>query len=183
MKTCRTTCLLYVLLAAILTLPALAQGPKLVPGESMIEVPAIGEGLWVSNVFQSNMVLQRDKPINLWGWATPGEKITVTFAGNTVTATADKDRKWKVTLPAVKANKEPQSVTIKGKDKTLTLDNVLVGDVWLLSGQSNMEHPLERVEDGYLEIMSAHYPEIRTLTPPKQVGPYEHEEGFKRIYL
>lgn len=181
MKTNRFACLMACLFAALLALPLHAR--ELVRGESLIEVPAIGEGLWVSNVFQSNMVLQRDKPINLWGWATPGEKVTVTFAGNTATATADKDRKWKVTLPAVEANKEPQVVTIKGKDKTVTLDNILVGDVWLLSGQSNMEFALERVEDGHLEIMSANYPQIRIMTPPRAVGPYEHKEAFPRIYL
>jgi sialate O-acetylesterase len=69
-----------VTLIGFLTLPAFAQQ---MPREDVIDVPAIGEGLCVSNVFQTNMVLQRDKPVPVWGWASPGEKITVSFAGQT----------------------------------------------------------------------------------------------------
>ena len=128
MTTCRPACLFLLLLAAVFVLPAQAQTPQLVKGEDFIEVPAIGEGLCVSNAFQSNMVLQRDKPISIWGWAEPGEKVTLTFAGNTASATADKDRAWQVELPAVEVNATPQTLTIKGKATTLTPDNILVGD-------------------------------------------------------
>ncbi len=91
------------------------------------------------------MVLHRDKPITIWGWAAPGEKVSVSFAGQKQTATAAKDRSWKVTLPAMKANATPQKMTVAGKDKTLTLENILIGDVWVLGGQSNMEEPLRHV--------------------------------------
>jgi sialate O-acetylesterase len=152
------------LVVAAAASPTLA-GP--LPKEDVIDVPAVGDGLWVSNVFQTNMVLQRDKPIFIWGWAEPGETVTVTFAGKSAQATAGKDRAWKVELPALPANATPQAMTIKGSDKTVTFENILVGDVWVLGGQSNMEHPIRAVEDGGLEIASANYPNIRILTVPQ----------------
>ena len=107
--------------------------------ENVVEVTAVGDGLCVSNAFQSNMVLQRDKPITIWGWAAAGEKVTVSFGGKSVEASADSKRAWEVTLPAVPANAEAQTLTVKSKSGSLTLENILVGDVWLLGGQSNME--------------------------------------------
>ncbi|MBI1247906.1 hypothetical protein GC197_08720 [bacterium] len=151
------------------------------PRENVVEVPAIGEGLCVSNVFQTNMVIQRDKPIHIWGWANPGEKVTVSFGGNEATAEATKDRKWEVTLPPLPANHSPQKLTIQGSDETLTLENILIGDVWVLGGQSNMEFPLERVENGELEIVSADFPELRILTVPVGIGP-EPKPAFARLY-
>ncbi|MCB9949853.1 MAG: hypothetical protein H6824_02600 [Planctomycetaceae bacterium] len=151
------------------------------PREDVIDVPAVVEGLSVSNVFQSNMVLQRDKPISIWGWATPGEEISVQFAGATASTTAGDDRAWKVTLPAVPADSEPQQVVVKGADSSLVLDNILVGDVWVLGGQSNMEFELAKVENGNLEIVSANYPEIRILTVPYGQGP-ELQQNFARLH-
>jgi sialate O-acetylesterase len=175
----RTSPLLFALSAiALLAIPAQAEK---MPKEDVIEIPSIGKGLWVSNTFQTNMVLQRDKPIHIWGWAAPGEKVTVSFDGNSTSATAAKDRTWKVTLPELPANAKPQTMTIKGKVKTVTLDNILLGDVWILSGQSNMEHPLSKIEDGNLEIISANFPEIRILTLPKGVL-NEPVAGFARVH-
>ena len=151
------------------------------PKKDVVEVPAMGEGLFLHNLFQSNMVLQRDKPVSLWGWAAPGELVTVTVAGNSGSATAGEDRSWKVNLPAMMANSEPTTVTVKVKDKTLTLENVLVGDVWLLGGQSNMEFPLSKVENGNLEIVSANFPKIRILTIPAAAGPVA-PKGFARLH-
>lgn len=167
---------LVLILAGMAGLPAQAQKPR----EDIVEVLAIGEGLCISNAFQSNMVLQRDKPISIWGWAKPGEKVTVTFGDDQQTATAGADRSWKVALAATAANPEPQQMTVKGAKNTLTLDNILVGDVWVLGGQSNMEFSLDRIENGALEIVSANYPEIRILTVPYQNGP-EMKQGFARL--
>ncbi len=150
-------------------------------GQDVIVSPAVGQGLCVSNLFQSNMVLQRDKPIAIWGWADPGEKVTVTLAGQQATATAAADRSWKVTLAPMPVQTRPLTLTVQGKDKTLTLDNILVGDVWVLGGQSNMEFPIAKVENGELEIVSANFPNIRLLTIPAQQGPELHK-GFPRIY-
>ena len=81
------------------------------PREDVIDVPAIGEGLCVSNVFQTNMVLQRDKPVNVWGWAEPGEKVTVSFAGQTAAGTAVADRSWNVTFEPVPASSTDSAST------------------------------------------------------------------------
>jgi len=151
------------------------------PRENVIDVPAIADGLCVSNVFQTNMVLQRDKPIFVWGWAEPGERVTVSFAGTDQATTAEADRTWKVTLPATAASSDPRKMTIQGAEKTLSLENILVGDVWVLGGQSNMEFPLDRIENGQLEIISANYPHIRILTVPAQNGP-ENKPGFARLH-
>ncbi len=151
------------------------------PREDVIDVPTIGPGLCVSNVFQSNMVLQRDKPMSIWGWADIGEAVTVTLGGNEQAATAAADRSWKVTLPAMAASSEPHTLMIAGADETLTLDNVLIGDVWVLGGQSNMEFPLDRIENGQLEIVSANYSNIRILTVPALSGP-DKKFGFPRLH-
>ena len=151
------------------------------PRENVVDVPAIGEGLSVSNVFQTNMVLQRDKPNSIWGWADPGENVSVSFGGEEQETTAAQDRSWRVTLPAMKSSSSPRVLTVTGAKKSLTLENILVGDVWILGGQSNMEFPLERIENGQLEIVSANYPNIRILTVPAANGP-EYRSGFARLH-
>ena len=173
--------LLIPTLLVLIWLPDLLSQKMAMPKEDVIEVPAIGDGLCVHNLFQSNMILQRDKPIEIWGWAKPGEVVRVLFAGKSKEAKAGKDREWKVTLPAMTANADPQTLNIKGKDQNLTLENVLIGDVWVLGGQSNMEEPLNNVENGKLEIVSANYPGIRILTVPAQNGP-ETKKGFARLH-
>ncbi len=89
------------------------------------------------NVLASNMVLQRNMPVPIWGSAEPGEKVTVTFAGQTKTVAADKSGKWKVMLDKLAADSKPADLTVKGKNE-IVLKNVLVGEVWVASGQSNM---------------------------------------------
>tara|TARA_B100000925_G_scaffold259591_1_gene215241 strand:+ start:374 stop:2314 length:1941 start_codon:yes stop_codon:yes gene_type:complete len=173
--------LLIPTLLVLIWLPDLLSQKMPMPKEDVIEVPAIGDGLCVHNLFQSNMILQRDKPIEIWGWAKPGEVVRVLFAGKNKEAKAGKDREWKVTLPAMTANADPQTLNIKGKDQNLTLENVLIGDVWVLGGQSNMEEPLNNVENGKLEIVSANYPGIRILTVPAQNGP-DTKKGFARLH-
>ena len=173
--------LLLISAAALCLEKASSEEVNPIRGEDLIRSPAIGEGLCVHNAFQSHMVLQRGKEISIWGWASPGEEVTISFGNHTATATAADDRSWEVSLPALPASSEPESLTVKGKDETLTLENILVGDVWILGGQSNMEFPLERVENGDLEIVSANYPEIRILTVPAQNGP-EPKKGFARLH-
>ena len=95
-------------------------------------------------VFSDNMVLQRDKPVAVWGWTTPGEKITVTFAGNKQTATADAQGKWTVKLPAMKATKTGRTLTAASSDgkKQWTFKNVLVGEVWFCTGGANIHYSM-----------------------------------------
>lgn len=151
------------------------------PRENVVEFPAMTDGLCVSNVFQSNMVLQRDKPIVIWGWADPGENIVVSMGAQRVAVKAMEDRSWRATLPAVAANSIAQSLTIQGADESLRLSNILIGDVWVLGGQSNMEFPLDRIENGQLEIVSANYSNIRILTIPQGSG-QELKLGFPRLH-
>ena len=165
--------------AAIANTPVFSQ--ERMPRENVVEIPAIGEGLCVSNVFQSNMVLQRDKPVQIWGWASAGEQVVVRFGKKELATTAAADRSWRITVPAMSANSAPQALTVRGAEKTLTLDNILIGDVWILGGQSNMEFPLDRIENGQLEIVSANYDNIRILTVPAANGP-ELKKGFARLH-
>lgn len=113
----------------------------------------------VSAAFGDNMVLQRDKPAVFWGWARPGEKVRVELSGRTAVAEAGADGKW-ITRVEPPAAGGPYEVTIVGS-KTVTLKNVLVGDVWLCSGQSNMEFGLPRVKNGAEEVRRADHPQIR----------------------
>ena len=161
----------------LLALPLRGQLPR----EDVIDVPAIGDGLCVSNLFQSHMVLQRDKPLAVWGWAAPGEKVTVSFGGQTRDATAGPSREWKVAFDAMPASSEPQRMIVKGAKETLALDNILLGDVWVLGGQSNMEFELSKVENGQLEIISANFPQIRILTVPAAQG-IEMRRSFPRLH-
>lgn len=157
--------------------PGIAQMPK----EDVVEVPAIQEGLCVSNLFQSNMVLQRGKPIHIWGWATPGEEVSVEFGGEQQNVKASPDRRWRASLAAMPASATPRPMTVRSASGTLTLDNILVGDVWVLGGQSNMEFELAKVENGALEIASANYPGIRILTVPYGEGT-EVRQSFARLH-
>jgi sialate O-acetylesterase len=150
-------------------------------GKDRIDTPAIGDGLCVHNLFQANMVLQRDKPIGIWGWAAPGEKVTVSFGDKTATGTAAADRSWKVELAAMPASSEPRTVVVQGRNDRVELANILVGDIWLLGGQSNMEFELHKVEEGPLEIISANFNNIRLFTVPQQDGP-ETRRSLPRQY-
>ena len=158
-----------------------APAVKAMPKQDVVEVPAIGAGLCVSNAFQTHMVLQRDKPLKIWGWATAGEGVTVACAGQQASTTAAADRSWQVTLKPLPANSTPQTLTIKGQAATLTLENILVGDVWILGGQSNMEFPISKVDDGELEIVSANFPQIRLLTIPVGKG-FDSVRSFERLH-
>jgi sialate O-acetylesterase len=112
------------------------------------------------NIFSDHMVIQRQQPIRLFGMAAPGEAISVEFAGESGKAEADSDGKWRVQLPAVAADRSPREMIVRGKN-TITLSDILVGDVWLCSGQSNMEWHLQNSADAEKEIADANYPEIR----------------------
>ncbi len=90
-----------------------------------------------ADVFCDHMVLQRDKPAPVWGTAEPGETVTVDFAGQNKTATANRDGKWLLVLDPLAASAKPQTLAIAGKH-TVAIEDVLVGDVWIFSGQSNM---------------------------------------------
>ena len=95
-------------------------------------------------ILSSNMVLQRDKPANIWGFASPDEKVEITFAGQKKQTIADKNGNWSVVLTPLKTSATPQTMTISGTNK-IELTNILVGEVWVCSGQSNMEYQMRKL--------------------------------------
>lgn len=123
-----------------------------------------------SALFTDNAILQRDKPIPVWGMAEARERVVVTFSGQSVSTTADATGKWRVKLAALPANATPADLVIKGNN-TITLTNVLVGEVWLASGQSNMELTVSRSYDAALDIPeSVNVPMIRQIRIAKKTS-------------
>lgn len=150
--------------------------PQQVPPVVVVPPPPVKvKTFTVSNVVQSGMVVQRDKPLAIWGTATIGIKVMVSVSWNDAvySVISDSSGNWKVKIAAAAANNTPQSITVKVDSlHTKTFDNILIGDVWLCSGQSNMAYPMDAIAPfrGVLnypsEIASANYPAIRMLTVP-----------------
>ena len=122
----------------------------------------------VADVFSDHMVLQRDISLNIWGNADPGEKIYVSFNGQKQTTKADKNGKWSIVLKPMKAG-GPLSMAIKGKNEIVFKD-ILIGDVWICSGQSNMQMKVADSNDAEKEIENANYPNIRLFDVPRTVS-------------
>ncbi len=110
-------------------------------------------------VISNHMVLQRDAVVPIWGWADPGEQVTVAYAGQTHTAVAAANGAWRVALDPLRAG-EPAAMTIAGKNK-IVIEDVLVGEVWLGSGQSNMAMTVARSLNPEAETAAANFPRIR----------------------
>jgi sialate O-acetylesterase len=109
-------------------------------------------------LFTDNAVLQRDRPIPVWGTADAGEDVAVTFGASTVATKADASGRWRIDLPAQPANAAPSELVIKG-NSTLVLGNIVVGEVWLASGQSNMEWPVNKTFGQAIDVpASARFP-------------------------
>ena len=116
----------------------------------------------LSPPFGDHMVLQREMRVPVWGTADPGEKVTVTLADRTAIAVASAEGRWKLSLPPMRAG-GPFTMTVTGKN-TVSITAVLVGEVWLCSGQSNMEFTLDRATGGIDEAAAANDPQLRMLT-------------------
>jgi sialate O-acetylesterase len=114
----------------------------------------------ISPIFGDNMVLQRNKINTIWGWSDPGDSIRVQLADQSASATAGPDRRWQVKIQPPPAG-GPYTLKIIGAHQNTELHNVLVGDVWLCGGQSNMQVSLRMARDGENEVKAANYPEIR----------------------
>lgn len=121
--------------------------------------------LRMPNLFSDHMVLQREKPIPVWGWEAPGEKVSVSFAGQSKTAIADEAGCWEIKLDALEADAKGRTMEITGKTR-ITLNDILVGEVWVCSGQSNMDFQLKIADNGEQEVNDADYPQIRLLHVP-----------------
>ena len=128
------------------------------------------------SIFSDNMVIQRDKPVPVWGWAGPGEKITVSFADQERSADADANGKWIIKLDPLEAEKKAQEMKVAGKN-SISIKNILVGDVWICSGQSNMQWCLgSGILNQAEEIQKADYPEIRQAKIPMTVDYFPHDD-------
>ncbi len=128
-------------------------------------------------LFGSHMVLQRDMPVKVWGWDEAGQTVTVEFAGQTNSTTANSDGDWVAVLDALETSAEGRDLVITGSS-TQRFNDVLVGEVWLCSGQSNMQWPVQASNDPDLESLTAKYPKIRFISVP-QVGTQELQDDFK----
>jgi sialate O-acetylesterase len=114
----------------------------------------------------------------VWGKETAGTTVTVSMVGNSAAAVAAADGKWIATLAALKANSGPHEITIKGSS-TIKISDVLVGEVWVCSGQSNMQWPVRSANDGQLEALAAKFPRIRLITVTNEVGTQEAQDNFE----
>lgn len=129
--------------------------------------------LELATPFADNMVLQRERPVRVWGTAEPGESVTVVFAGQSKSTTADAGGAWRVSLDPMAASKENRVLTASGATASKSVRNVLVGEVWFASGQSNMECPIwgpnPRYRDGKGAMMTraTKRPFIRYVKTPK----------------
>jgi sialate O-acetylesterase len=145
-----------------------------------------------SNLFSDHMVLQSGMPVPIWGSADPGEKVTISFNGQTRSATADSAGKWTVRLAKLKSG-GPFEMTIAGKgagETPIVVKDVLVGEVWLASGQSNMQFTVSKAHASYAgmldeekEIAAANYPQVRMFTakPLKSFAPQSEVPGVWQV--
>ncbi len=139
-----------------------------IPAEAKVKLPA---------VIGPNMVLQRDMTLPIWGWDKPGQSVTVKIDGQSHTSTAGKDGLWEVKLkPLSSRSGKPLTMTVTGSSERV-LKNILVGEVWICSGQSNMQWPVSNANDPDLESATANFPRIRLISLP-QVGTQEPQDDF-----
>lgn len=122
----------------------------------------------VSAIFGSSMVLQRDQPLPVWGLAQPGAEVSVTLGSNTATTKADEGGRWLAKLPAMPAG-GPHKLVISGP-VTVTFEDVLIGDVWVCSGQSNMQWSVQNSKDFEAEKAAANYPQLRHFDLQRATG-------------
>ena len=128
-------------------------------------------------LFSDNMVLQRGKPIPIWGWAAAKEKITVQLKGQTKTTITSADGKWKIYLDPIAAG-GPYKLKVQGTN-IINFKNILIGDVWVCSGQSNMEMTIAgwgQINNYEEEIAAANYPMIRHFEVPRVIAALPQED-------
>src|SRR5260370_20959298 len=120
------------------------------------------------HLFSDHMLIQRETEIRIWGWADPGEKVSVSLGAGSGDAVADSDGRWRVIVPAMRAG-GPVTLIVQGK-KTIIFRDVMLGEVWVASGQSNMTYALSGATGGEKEILRANYPGIRFFTVPRKIA-------------
>ncbi len=131
-------------------------------------------------IFSDHMVLQRDQPIPIWGTASAGEKVSVTLGNETLMTVADQNGIWQVKLAPRVANKNPVSLILVGSN-SMTINDILIGEVWVCSGQSNMHWPLKQANQGAEAIAAANLPNLRLLN--MRGNPYGNGREFSDIEI
>ncbi|MFB6342766.1 sialate O-acetylesterase [Saccharicrinis sp. FJH62] len=134
----------------------------------LLSVASVDADIKVAKIFGPGMVLQKGLKNPIWGWADKGEKIKIEFAGKTIHTRANKEGKWLVKLPEMDYG-GPYKMVISGNN-TIVFDDILIGEVWVCSGQSNMEFSVQSVKNSTQEIAEANYPKLRMFTVPKRVS-------------
>ena len=130
----------------------------------------------LNNLFGDHMVLQQGIRNKVWGKAKPGENVTVSLAGQSHSTTAGDDGSWSIHLDVINAYGGPHTLTVSGEN-TVSFNDVLIGEVWVCSGQSNMQWSIDRARDADLEKAAANFPMIRLISVP-QVGVQEPQDNF-----
>ncbi len=153
------------MLRCLATLALMLVGPMCVQAD--VRLPSL---------FTEHMVLQQGQQNRVWGWADAAEQVSVSICGQTQSATADEDGRWSLQLEPLEVG-GPFQLTVKGKN-TIEFSDVLVGEVWVCSGQSNMGFTVGRADDPDLEMLAANYPNIRLISVP-QVGTQEPQDDFQ----
>lgn len=134
---------------------------------SILFIPLVSVSqLQLAPIFSDHMVLQRDQPVHFWGKGVPGNQVLISFSNDQKEVVVNADSSWSIFLKKQKANSVPQSIQIKSGHESIELKNILVGDVWICSGQSNMEWPMSREMHFKDEMKNANQPLIRFYNPP-----------------
>jgi sialate O-acetylesterase len=134
----------------------------------LLFAPGVQAEISLPYILSDNMVLQRDIPLRIWGWAKPGERVTVVMQEQKVSVKTPSTGEWQVKLKAIPAG-GPYEMTLSGKN-TIVLRNILVGDVWICSGQSNMEFPLSQSRNWQTDKITAANDKIRLFYVPKKMS-------------
>lgn len=177
------SCYFVLLVTGQLAISVLADEPPMHRGG---EGAGHAAGMRLATLFSAGTVLQRDMPVPVWGWAAPGEMVTVAFAGQSKTGKAGENGRWDILLDPIPASATPRPLTVTPSTinhQTLTVTNVLVGDVWLCSGQSNMQFPVSKAANAAAEIAATDFPSLRMLTvkPVVAGAPRADVEGSWRV--
>lgn len=143
----------------------------------IVNIPFVRAEITLPAIFGDHMVLQQKQANPVWGWAEPGEAIAVEIDQQSHSTTADADGYWRVTLHPIPAG-GPYRLAIKGAAAALSFDDVLVGEVWICSGQSNMAWPLKNAYHAEVELLTANHPNIRLISIP-QLGTQEAQNDFE----
>jgi len=135
--------------------------------------PTAAAPLKTHAIFSSNMVIQRDKPMVIWGWAEPGSKVSVQFGEEKAEASAGGEKgRWEVSFPAQQADATGRKLVVTSGEETIEMDNIVLGDVWVMNGQSNMACGLRGTDRADVQTATAHLPLLREI----RISPNESYE-------